>query len=155
MTREHWTDSDDPRRIQRGLFGSIVLWVVGFMLLSGLISLVLYAFGVFSSGPKGRGDQIKRQNSEVNRTFQQQHFEDLYADYKSSLVKIPAYVTAAKSGDNTATTNLLGLRSHCTDVASTYNQDSKKVLASSGIQNNPFKTSDLPESLDLNACQEN
>lgn len=153
MSRAHWSDTDDPTRFQRGLFGSVASWIVAFVVLIGLISAALWAFGVFSSGPKGRGDQIRRQNSEANRTFQQQHFEDLYADYQSSLVKIPSYVVAAKGGDNTATTNLLGLRSHCTDVASTYNQDSQKVLASDP-NGNGFKTADLPVSLDLSMCQE-
>ncbi len=42
---QHWTETKDPRRIQRGLFGSITVWVIGFCLLFGAIGVVGWQVG--------------------------------------------------------------------------------------------------------------
>lgn len=150
MPKPAWYNSDNPDRVARGFAGRAALWTVAIVVFMGAVSVVLYLFGVFASGPKGRLDQRVQQNQVGNRVFQQQHFEDLKAQYDADLGKIPLYKQAA-GNDPTSQTNLVGIVSNCLETATTYNQDGMKVLAtdSGGTQ---FKTADLPENLDPKAC---
>ncbi len=151
MAREPWYDSDNPDRVARGFMFRTMLWVVALVIFFGAISIALYSFGVFTSGVKGRLDQRVKQNEVGNRVFQQQHFEDLKAQYDADLAKIPLYKKEAK--DPTSQTNLIGVVSNCVETATTYNQDSQKVLAtdSGGTQ---FKTADLPNTLNASECNQ-
>jgi hypothetical protein len=45
VARSHWSDSDDPRRLQRGLFGSITIWVIALCLLFGAVGIVGWQVG--------------------------------------------------------------------------------------------------------------
>ena len=146
MSKSFYETESEPRW-WFGIFGRVVLAIV----LLGAISIGLYLFGVFSSGVKGRLDQRVKQNEVGNRIFQQQHFEDLKAQYDADLAKIPLYKKEAT--DPTSQTNLLGVVSNCVETATTYNQDSQKVLAtdSGGTQ---FKTADLPETLSTTECNQ-
>jgi hypothetical protein len=136
-------ETDSEARWWAGIYGRIIIAA----LLISALSLGGYLISVAFSGKKGQLDQKRQRNSNTNRTFQQQHFEDLYADYQASVQKVPIYAAQAKTGDPTSQTNLIGLQSHCLDVANQYNQDSAKVLAGN------FKTADLPVTLDATTCQ--
>lgn len=138
----HWVDSDDPRRFQRGLFGATAWWIVGFVALISLIGAVLYWTGVIFAEPKGRADAYKQQRSGANRIAQQAQFEDRFQDIQSTDRKLTQAAKDAESGDPTAKTVYTGLLNYCSDAVAEYNAESRKYLAAD------FKSIDLPHQID-------
>lgn len=138
---------DDERFIAR----SVIAWTIGGVALILLVSVALWAFGVFTSDVKGRGDVREENNSAVNRVQQQAYFEDTKASYDGALAKIPAARQAVKS----ATTHkeerqveLDGLIQNCIDTAQAYNAQSRKQLAAD------WKAADLPRTLNATQCSQ-
>lgn len=137
---------------QKGLFGNIALWAIGLVLLIGAISIALWAFGVFTSDLKGRGDAVKIKNSAVNRIQQQEQFVQLNEDYQGTLAKIEisrqslANAGATPEEKQIAQTNLDGVKQICVDTAQQYNAQSQKYTA------RDFKSAGLPARLDAQEC---
>lgn len=62
MSKTHWTESDDPRKIQRGLYGSIWVWAVGLFLLVTVLSGAAWQLGwIFKAESVDR--QVRLDNS--------------------------------------------------------------------------------------------
>lgn len=155
MSRKHWTESDDPRRIQRGLAGTILLWTLGFLILGALVGVTTWGFGVLTSDVKGRGDATRQKNSATNRIGAQERFEDLFAEIESADKRLDqaAADLATTPGDPTLRTNYTGLRNHCLDVVGDYNAEARKYTAAQ------FRAIDLPLEIDdtdpATDCKEN
>lgn len=150
--REEWYDSDDPERFVRGAGWFGLKWgtifVVGLMLISTVFGVIAWSAGVFTSDIKGRGDRIKENNSNLNRTGQQQQFEDLFAQIKSldQRVELTAKKISDddKAGRNTEfdRTNLSGMQNVCLSAVGNYNANARKILARDWL------AADLPQEID-------
>lgn len=119
---ERWT----PRRFK---------WLIAiFIALCIVVPAASWGIHVATSGVEGRGDQIVKNNEEVNRTGKQEMFEQLYADIKGYQVQIS---TAAKDvSDNTDPSDanrlkmvLTGLKNQCTSTVQQYNAETHKILS--------------------------
>lgn len=130
---------------QKGIFGNIVAWVIGLVVLVGLIAVALWAFGVFTSNVKGAGDARKFRNSGVNRIQSQARFEGLAADYDGAIANIKSYGSPSTPRERT---ELRGLQQHCVNVAQEFNAASRTYTA------REWKSAGLPETLDASACSE-
>jgi hypothetical protein len=134
---------NDDRGISEVLV--VILVILGVI----VISAGGWALKVALSGAVGQGNSIITKNDSTNRISQNSVFYDLKTDYDATVAKIPVYAQAAKGGDVTAKTNLVGLRSHCITVTGEYAAQSGKFVA------RDFKDTGLPESLDPAACSAN
>jgi hypothetical protein len=124
--------------------------IVMLMIVGALLGAAVWAIGVATSDTAGKGNQIKQNNSNQNRTYQQQNFEDLFAQIKVLDRKITlAQQTMdadSKAGKDTTIDqqNLLGAQNVCLEAVGTYDADSRKVLAAD------WRSSDLPKEIDQN-----
>jgi len=151
-TKEKWYDSEDPERFARGAGWFGLKWstviVVAVLVFSTIIGVGTWALRVATSDAKGRGDQIVRNNSELNRTEQQQMFEDLFAQIKSLDQRTELASTQVSeqraNGQDTriAETNLSGLQNVCLEAVGKYNAAARKVLAKD------WRSADLPQEID-------
>lgn len=145
---KNWYDSDNPTTVVRGFSWRAGVWltlaVVFFAALGGLI----WVLSVASAPIKGQGDAFKQKESANNRISKQALFEDLNAEYESTLAKIgPAKQALKRDPDSQIrNTELTGLINYCISVAGDYNAESRKYTAAD------FKSIDLPATLDRTAC---
>jgi hypothetical protein len=122
--------------------------IVMLLVVSGLISAAVWTIGVATSDTKGRGEQIKQNNSNLNRTEQQAAFEDLYAQIVSLDQRIDLASDVVKSDeaagrDSTISRqNLVGAENVCLEAIGTYNANSHKTLAKD------WQRPDLPDQID-------
>lgn len=123
------------------------IWIT-ILIIAGLVGAGIWGLTVLTSGPKGQGDGIIKNNSAENWIKQQAKFEDLHAEYESTLVRIDQFKIAAESNPNDAIaqTNYNGQISHCTDVVAKYNAATRSFLSED------WKSIDLPPSLDPEDC---
>lgn len=125
-------------------------WIITFVVLIIVMPLIIWGFTVLTSDAKGKGDQIIRNNSEVNRTEQQQMFEDLFAQITSldQRIDLAQQVVAADTAAGKDTTisqqNLLGAQNVCLEAIGKYNAAARKVLAKD------WRSSDLPQEINQN-----
>lgn len=145
LDRDEWRDvKKDVRR-----FGGLAIgwWVIIVIVALG-ISAGIWGLTVATSGVKGQGDGIIKNNSSENWIKQQAKFEDLHAEYESTLVRIDQFkITAdANPNDAIAQTNYNGQISHCTDVVAEYNAATRSFLSED------WKSIDLPATLDPEDC---
>ena len=142
MTR--WHESDNPSTVVRGGTWRVMVWIVVVVVFVGLLSVALWAFGVFSSPIKGQGDAFKTKNSGTNRIAAQERFEDLHADILATDRKLDAAKAKAKAAPDSqvAQTEYVGLTNYCIDVVGDYNAESRKYTAQD------FKSIDLPYQID-------
>ena len=138
---QKWT----PRRTK--------VWVA--IILALLIAAPVIGWGIHvaTSGVEGKGDQIVHNNSEENRTGQQQEFEDLYADIQSYKVKIKTAAADVKTnvdpGDLGRLKSVLsGTVNQCASVVQQYNANTHKVLAKD------WKDARLPYEIQQTECEE-
>jgi hypothetical protein len=149
MPREHWSESDDPRRFIRGAGLSAGAWITIAVLFCAALSGILWGLGVFTSGVKGTGDVIKKNNDANNRVTSQAYFQALNGDIEAYGVQL---VTAgeemtAHPGDQFYETNYTGLYNTCVSAVKEYNASSGKTLFKD------WKAYDLPETIsDVEAC---
>lgn len=124
------------------------LWVLIGLAAVGLITIGVWVFNVATSDVKGQGDGVIKNNSAENWIKQQAKFEDLYAEYESTLVRIDQFqdIALANPNDAIAQTNYNGQVSHCTDVVAEYNAASRSFLSED------WKSIDLPPKLDPTDC---
>lgn len=143
-----WSETDDPDKFARGFGLRVAIWTILIILFFGLIGLAIWGFRVATAPVKGAGDAYVQKESASNRITQQALFEDLYADYQSTIAKIPAAKAAADASPKSQikATELTGLINYCISVAGDYNAESNKYLAAD------FKRIDLPYELDRAAC---
>lgn len=145
---KNWYDSDNPTTVVRGFSWRAGVWIALVVIFFAALGGLIWVLNVATSPVKGQGDAYQQKNSAVNRIASQATFEDLYADYQDTLVKIEvasdAYDKNPKS--QIAQTNLAGLINYCVDVVGDYNAESRKYLAAD------FKAVDLPYELDRSAC---
>lgn len=109
-----------------------------------ILSLGIYAFTVFTSDIKGRGDTVIIKNSANNRIAAQQRFEDLFTEIKATDAKMTQAAADKKAfpGDHTYATIYAGLANHCQDAVASYDAEARKVTAEL------FRASDLPAQID-------
>jgi hypothetical protein len=145
---EYREERRDIDRAVRWTGGRIILVVIISLVVVGLIGVAIWGINVAISGPKGQGDGIIQNNSSENWIKQQAKFEDLYAEYEATLVRIDQFKTIADANPNDAIaqTNYNGQISHCTDVVAEYNAASRSFLSED------WKSIDLPPSLDADDC---
>lgn len=124
------------------------LWIVIGVVIILLIGTGIWGLTVATSGVKGQGDGTIKNNSAENWIKQQAKFEDLNAEYESTLVRIEQFKATADANPNDAIaqTNYQGQVSHCTDVVAEYNAASRSFLSED------WKSIDLPPSLDPDSC---
>lgn len=153
--REHWLDSDDPRRIQRGLFGSIVLWTLGIVAVILAAGALVWSLNVGTSEVRGEGDALREKNSAENWVNAQREFNIRHQDILSTDRKITDAKAAwdAAPQDAVLRTNYNGLVNYCNDAVAAYNALSRSYLAED------FRDADLPATINtLNPdtdCKEN
>ncbi len=146
-------DNDEWRETRRdanraGRFG--VGWIVAIVVIVGLLGAGAWGISVLTAGVRGEGDKIVEKSSADNFIESQAYFEDHYAEYQATLVKIDIASTAlsANPDDRTLQTNLTGVQSHCTNVVAEYNAEARKYLSED------FRSADLPGKLDAQTCVE-
>lgn len=142
--RKHWLDSDDPRRFQRGLFGSMTLWIFGIVAVILAVGAVVWALSVGTSGVKGEGNALREKNSAENWVEAQREFNIRYQDILSTDRKITDAKAARDADPQNAVlqTNYNGLVNYCSDAAASYNALSRSYLAED------FRDADLPAMID-------
>lgn len=127
-------------KTQKALFGNVVAWVVAAIVLVGVISIVLWAFGVFTADVKGRGELVKTNKSAVNRIQKQEMFEQLFADINGYKAKIAVARGAYhQNPTDTNQTNLVGVQQQCIDTVQQYNAEARKVTS------RDWRSADLPD----------
>lgn len=149
------SDSSDSRReIDRALWYGMsrgVAAVLLLLLLSGAIGIGLWAFGVFTSDIKGRGDAERQKNQANNRIFQQAQFRSQFETIQGYAVQIRIAAGAVKDASvqtkPARETELVGLRQICVDTINEYNARAKQFLAQQ------FRDADLPERMDPTICE--
>lgn len=148
----NWNDYRDDRkdidRASRWTAGRIALWTIVAVIFFGLIGWGIWGLNVATSGVRGQGDGIIKNNSSENWIKQQAKFEDLHAEYESTLVRIDQFqkISLENPNDAIAQTNYNGQISHCTDVVAEYNAATRSFLSED------WKSIDLPPSLDPEDC---
>lgn len=122
-------------------------WVI-ILILVGFIGAAIWGITVATSGIKGQGDGIIQNNSSENWIKQQAKFEELHAEYESTLVRIDQFKAVAEANPNDAIsqTNYQGQISHCTNVVAEYNAATRSFLSED------WKSIDLPATLDAEDC---
>jgi len=127
--REPWYQSENPTRVARGASWRIALWVVGVLVLAGLITGGIWVVKVSTSDLRGAGDTVAKVNSRDNRIFAQEHFFTLYNQllaYDQQLDQAAAD-KAEHPGDQYYATNYSGMVKICIDARNQYNADANKV----------------------------
>ncbi|URP22268.1 membrane protein [Microbacterium phage Big4] len=125
----------------------IKIWVI-LVIVALALGAGIWGLTVATSGIKGQGDGIIENNSSENWIKQQAKFEELHAEYESTLVRIDQFKTIADANPNDAIaqTNYNGQISHCTDVVADYNAATRSFLSED------WKSIDLPATLDPADC---
>lgn len=148
----NWNDYRDDRRdfdrAARWTLGRIILvWVIVIAVALG-IGAAIWGITVATSGVRGQGDGVIKNNSAENWIKQQAKFEDLHAEYESTLVRIDQFqkIALENPNDAIAQTNFNGQVSHCTDVVAEYNAATRSFLSQD------WKSIGLPPSLEANDC---
>jgi hypothetical protein len=146
--------SDDWREVRRDLNrgGRFILWwVLAVVAIIAIVGVAWWGIGVATSGVKGQGDGITKRNSAENWLDAQARFEENYAEYESTLVRIDTAYAAwqTNTADKTLHQTYLGTIGYCTSVVADYNADARNFLRED------FRAVDLPESIDPATCKEN
>lgn len=126
MTR--WYESDNPGTVVRGGTWRVMVLILVFLIFFGLIGIGLWAFGVFTSDVKGRGDAVKTKNSAVNRIAAQERFHDLYQDVVAADRRIDVMADALKRNPDSEVNqaNLTGSIAYCIDAVAAYDAETQK-----------------------------
>jgi len=137
-----YNEADD-----RVYIGRIVASVVFVVAVLWGITATIWGMGVATAGIYGRGTQIKQVNSAENRTFQYNHFFNLYSDVKSEVQQIGTTnatlaATTDESEHGRLASVLLGLENICITNTNQYNADAAKVVTGA-----LFRDNNLPQML--------
>lgn len=151
--REEDFEHKPVRQAAKGIGYAGVLTVVA-VVVFGVIGVGLWAFGVFTSDVKGRGDAEVIKNEARNRINAQENFEKLFADLKAADQRIDVTASALKlkPGDVKLETELLGQKHYCLGLVSEYNAKARS------FSQQDFRAVDLPHEIDQAApetdCEE-
>jgi hypothetical protein len=122
----------------------------------GVLGVLHWGFGVFTSDVKGRGDAEVIKNDARSRIRAQEGFEKLFADVRAAdqQLNVTAEVLGTKpGGDVKLETELLGQKHYCLGLVSEYNAKARS------FSQQDFKAADLPQDIDQAAsdtdCKEN
>lgn len=134
-------------KTQKALYLNAWAWVIGILAMVAIISVSLWAAGVFTASVRGQAGAYKAKESTTNRLFAQQNFEQLSADIDGYVAKIVIARQAVKTSPSDITrTNLTGVQQVCVDAVQQYNADSRKYLL------RDFKSAGLPQTRDQKEC---
>lgn len=138
----------DERREVRSAGWYALRWGIAVLIVILLLGGGLWALNVATSGARGQGDGVVKRNSASNWLDAQARFEENYAEYESTLVRIDTAYAAhlASPGDKTLQQTYLGTVGYCTNLVADYNADARNFLRED------FRASDLPDSLDATTC---
>ena len=104
MSKAHWSTSDDPRRFQRGLFGSLAVWIIGFFLLFTVIGVAGWQIGWwFKTADTNRQVQLDNRNTGVQTAWHDQAVQGVKDYYLT-----PESNTAARGALRNQTCELIG-----------------------------------------------
>lgn len=140
----NWYENPNPNAVARSGTWRVMVYIVAFVVFFGAIGVGLWAFGVFTSDVKGRGDATKIKNSGTNRIAAQERFEDMYADVLAADRRIDAQFNALKldPDSSVAKINYNGAVNYCIEVVADYNAEARKYTAEQ------FRSTDLPAQID-------
>lgn len=135
------------RDANRGIRWGIGWWIVIIVIALGL-GAAIWGITVATSTVRGQGDGIIKRESAENWVDAQMRFEENYADYESTLVRIETAHTAwqNKPDNLTLEQTYLGTVGYCLELVADYNADARNFLRED------FRASDLPASLDPATC---
>lgn len=138
----------EERREARRAGALALRWTLVIIAAGVVIGAGLWALNVATSSVRGAGDGVVERNSADNWLEAQARFEENYADYESTLVRIDVAYAAhvAAPDDKTLQQTYLGTVSYCTTLVADYNADARNFLRED------FRASDLPASLDASTC---
>lgn len=147
---DRWEDCErkfTERPVRTGIIGSALVWVwvATLIVLVGLISIGLWAFGVFTSDVKGQGDALKIRNEAANRIRAQEGFETLYHDIQASdriiVISSETLKTANGADASRVRTELTGQKQYCTQLVGQYNAKARQ------FRSEDFRAADLPSEI--------
>jgi len=144
-------DRFDRRPVSTGAaaIGAGWIWAVLIVLGIGAIGVLLWTFGVFTSGIKGAGDAEVYKNSAANRIRAQEGFETLYQQIKVAdrNLTMTAIQLSAKPDSDKLSTEALGQQQYCNDLVGQYDAKARKFTQAE------FRAADLPHEIDMNDPQ--
>lgn len=140
MGRVPYYESENPGTVIRGASWRAGAWIACAVAFLAALSGVLWATGVFTSGVKGAGDVVKKNNDANNRINTQAYFQDLSADITRYGVQLrtAGQEMTAHPGDDFYETNYTGLYNTCVGAVADYNAATGKTLF------HDWKSADLP-----------
>lgn len=140
----------DERREVRSIGWYILRWTLAVIVAGLLIGGGVWALNVATSGARGQGDGIVERNSADNWLDAQARFEENFAEYESTLVRIDNSYAAwqTKPDDLTLQQTYEGTKSYCLSLVADYNADARNFLRED------FRASDLPDQISPDTCQE-
>lgn len=130
---------------QKGLFANVWLWIIGCVVVAGLIGIGLWTFGVLTADVKGRGEARKQLRSADYRIQAYDHFYNLCAAVQASEAALDAQLaelasTPQGSDDRERIlANIAGVTAERARAIRQYNADARK-----GYTLARFRASDLP-----------
>ena len=148
-------DRSTERRYWFGLTARALFAIVVVSVLVLVIAAIAITLSTATSNVRGAAGATRQKNSTNNRVFQQQAFQQKYADYQGDIAKIMTAGSALSydSAHNAAQsildqdhTDLVGIANHCISVAQDYNAQTQFYLAKQ------FLDASLPSALDPKAC---
>lgn len=138
----------EERREVRSAGWYVLRWFIAVLVAGLLIGGGLWWLNVATSSIRGQGDGVVERNSAENWIDAQARFEENYAEYESTLIRIDVAYSAhiAAPDDKTLQQTYLGTVGYCTSLVADYNADARNFLRED------FRASDLPASLDASTC---
>lgn len=144
MTNWYREERRETRRV-----GMLVLrWVLALIVVGLVIGAGLWWLNVATSEVRGQGDGVVQRNNAENWLDAQARFEENYAEYESTLVRLDVAYAAhvAAPDDKTLQQTYLGTVGYCTSLVADYNADARNFLRED------FRAFDLPASIDASTC---
>jgi len=138
----------EERREVRSAGWYALRWFIAILIVGLLVGGGLWWLNVATSSIRGQGDGVVERNSAENWLDAQARFEENYAEYESTLIRIDVAYQAhvASPEDKTLEQTYLGTVGYCTGLVADYNADARNFLRED------FRASDLPASLDASTC---
>lgn len=140
----------DPQS-QKALFANIWLWIIGFIVVAGIIGVIGFAFDWFSAPVKGKLQARQEINSGSYRIAAYDHFFDLCASVQSKEGTISALqqeltTHPPESRVEQINATITAVRSARIDDIRTYNADAEKSYTIG-----QFRASKLPFQLNIDS----
>lgn len=147
---DHWGEREadfDRKPVRQTAKG--VVWIgviIGVvMFVGGVIGVLHWGFGVFTSDLKGRGDAEVIKNDARNRIRAQEGFEKLFTDIQAAdrnLTTTASALRAKPNGDLKLETELLGQKHYCAGLVADYDAKARSFTQQD------FRAADLPAKID-------